>query len=124
MILFWFLLGIALILAISRYNESDKLFWTLFISFIGAFGATTAVVKYLDSKERDKVEYVTSAPTQALYAGSHTYCVLADSSVSAIREDSTSKSAGKEMLDSTTSFISSKVSGGSRDQPVEYIDDS
>lgn len=41
MILLWFLLGFALITALARYNESDKLFWTLLLAYLlGVAGGT------------------------------------------------------------------------------------
>ena len=123
MILFWFLIGIALILAISRYNEDDKLFWMLFISFIGAFASTVAVYKYISNKKQDKVEYVTSVPTQVLYAGPHIYCVLADPGVSVTRE-AISKPVSKEILNNNTDPFLSKIVGGIRDQPFDYYDTS
>ena len=33
-----------LILCIARYNQSNKLFWTLFASFVGAFALTSVVL--------------------------------------------------------------------------------
>ena len=39
MTLFAFLATVAAIIAIARYNESDKLFWKLLVSFIGAYAA-------------------------------------------------------------------------------------
>lgn len=124
MILFWFLIGIALILCISRYNESDKLFWTLFISFIGTFAATVAVSKYISNKKQDKIEYVTSAPTQALYTGSHCYCVMPEPSVSATIEPSSSEPVSKDIQSNNLDLSLSKIAEGIRGQPVEYFDDS
>lgn len=40
MTLFLFILGLFAIFCIGRYNESNKLFWTLLIAFVGGF--TTA----------------------------------------------------------------------------------
>ena len=37
MTLFALLATVAAITAIARYNESDKLFWKLLVSFVGAY---------------------------------------------------------------------------------------
>lgn len=62
MALFWFLCGILMILAIARYNESNRLFWILLVSFIGAFTATSIIESILDN-EKENVT-VNVSPTQ------------------------------------------------------------
>lgn len=119
-----FSLGIILILGISRYNENDKLFWKLFISFVGTFAAATFVYKYIESQKQDKVEYYKSAPTQALDNGSHNVCVLADPFVIVSNEGNTSDPVSKEYTACITDQVLSKVYVNTRGQPCEYIDDS
>ena len=63
MTLLWFLLGVFTIFLISRYNESSKLFWTLFLCFIGGF--TVASIALEKSKDGSKTELVGECPTQA-----------------------------------------------------------
>lgn len=46
MFVLWFIIGIILIFCISRYNESNKLFWTLLTSYVGAFAFTVVVLTY------------------------------------------------------------------------------
>ena len=124
MILFWFLLGLFIILCISRYNEDDKLFWKLLVSFVGTYAAATFVYKYIESQKQDKVEYYQSAPTQALYSGSHNTCVLADPSVTATNVSKTTDPVSKEMLIDYDSLILSEVYVDTRGQPCEYFDTS
>lgn len=123
MILFWFLLGLFIILCISRYNEDDKLFWKLMVSFVGTYAAATFVYKYIESQKQDKVEYYSPAPTQVLYNGPHD-CVLADLFVFATDEGKTSDPVSKEYMKDITDPILSKVCVNTRGQPCEYFDDS
>jgi len=126
MILFSFLLaGILLILGISRYNENEKLFWQLFVSFIGAFAATVAVVSYLDNKEKqDKIEYLNTVPTQAPDEGPCSVCTLADPFITVTNEVHTSDPVSKEAQCFSTSLILSKIVEEIRGQPLEPFDTS
>lgn len=63
MALFWFLLGIAIIFAIARYNESNRLFWVLFLSFVGSYMTASVVQKTLNDTQ-DKKNLVQVCPTQ------------------------------------------------------------
>lgn len=124
MILLWFVIGIIVILCISRYNEDDKLFWKLLVSFVGTFAAATLVYKYIESQKQDKVEYYSPAPTQALYSGSHSVCVLADPSVAVANETLVSDPVSKEYKDCGKNLILSKVYVNVRGQPSEFFDTS
>lgn len=124
MTLFMFLIGILIILGIARYNESEKLFWTLFVSFTGTFAAATAVSEYMDSKKQDKVEVVSSAPTQVLFGGSRKCYVLADSSKTVTDEEKSSVPVSKDSLIAKPDFILSKSCAPARDQPTTPFDTS
>lgn len=124
MILFWFLLGLFIILCISRYNEDDKLFWKLLVSFVGTYAAATFVYKYIESQKQDKVEYYQSAPTQALYSGSHNTCVLADPSVTVTDVVAATDPVSKDIMIGYTMPILSEVYVETRGQPCEYFDTS
>ena len=76
MALFWFVCGILLIYAIARYNESNKLFWTLLVSFIGAF-TVASIVLSSDNNEKKNVT-ANISPTQLYVSASNTYVLLAD----------------------------------------------
>ena len=63
--LLWFFLGILIILCIGRYNESNKLFWVLLVSFVGSFAVATVVVKSSLSSKETKQRVTQVCPTQA-----------------------------------------------------------
>lgn len=65
MTLLWFLLGIILIFLISRYNESNRLFWILFASFVGAFTVASVVLNSTKHDTKSKVDLVQMCPMQA-----------------------------------------------------------
>ena len=65
MTLLWFLLGIILIFLISRYNESNRLFWILFASFVGAFTVTSIALNSTKCNAKSKVDLVQVCPMQA-----------------------------------------------------------
>lgn len=65
--LLWFLTGIVIIFFIARYNESNKLFWTLLISFTGSFAVATTVMRIINSNSKEEVKksVIQTCPTQA-----------------------------------------------------------
>lgn len=63
--LLWFFLGILIILCIGRYNESNKLFWVLLVSFVGSFAVATVVVKSSHNSKETKQRVTQVCPTQA-----------------------------------------------------------
>lgn len=123
-VLFWFVLGTLLILGISRYNEDDKLFWKLFISFVGTFAAATVVIKYMQSTDKNKVEYLSTDPIQVPDSNSHICCVLAELSDLATPEENSSEPVSKDYCVAINNPILSKIVGGARDQPFNYFDTS
>ena len=118
MTILWFLLGIAIILGIARYNESDSLFWKLLVSFVGAYGAAVLVSNYVQSKEKkDRIEIVCSAPMQATQAVSHSTAVFPLPTLTKPMAKPASQDKPTAIIDST----SSKVSGNNnRDQPIPF----
>ena len=67
MALFLFLLGILLIFGIGRYNESNKLFWVLLLSFIGSYTAASIALNYKHDTKKNKEIITQVSPTQGLY---------------------------------------------------------
>lgn len=63
MILLWCLLGISLAFGIARYNQSNKLFWILFTSFV--IGIAGASVYNKLTNDQSETESVQVCPTQA-----------------------------------------------------------
>ena len=63
MVLFWFIIGVIAITLIARYNESDKLFWKLFLAFV--LGFASAKMYYHLTNERNENTLTQVSPTQA-----------------------------------------------------------
>jgi len=61
-----FILGILCILCIARYNNSNKVFWALFVSYILAFTVGTIAYKATEKKEQSQVMLNQAYPTQGL----------------------------------------------------------
>lgn len=76
MALFWFICGILLICAISRYNESNKLFWTLMVSFVGAFTAASVIIAVCNDEHKENV-VANVSPTQLYVNTTNTDALLA-----------------------------------------------
>ena len=76
MALFWFICGILLICCIARYNESDKLFWTLLVSFVGAFTAASVIIAICNNDKHENVNANVS-PTQLYVNTTNTNALLA-----------------------------------------------
>lgn len=111
--------GIAVIIAVSRYNESDNLFWKLLISFVGAYAAATVAVTVLNNSDnkKDEVVMIEKAPMQALESMPTLYAsVVTDNSLATLGEKSP-KPAGKDMLINQSNLILSEVHRKARGQP-------
>lgn len=66
MILLEVLCGIIVAGAIARYNESNKLFWILFTSFVLGIAGQTVYEIATESHDSDSKTLVQNAPTQSL----------------------------------------------------------
>lgn len=111
--------GIAVIIAVSRYNESDNLFWKLLVSFVGAYAAATVAVNVLNNSDnkKDEVVMIEKAPMQALESMPTLYMsVVTDNSLATLGEKSP-KPAGKDMLINQSNLILSEVHRKARGQP-------
>lgn len=117
MTLLLLLSGIAVITLVSRYNEDDKLFWKLLISFIGSYAAVTVASQLLSDKEQNEVVMVEKAPMHALES-MPILCegVVTDNSLATLGEKSP-KPAGKDILLSKNNNILSEVHRKARGQP-------
>lgn len=116
-----FLLGLFIIYGIARYNESNKLFWTLLVPLLLGFAVTKMIVKDHSSKGEETV-LIQNNPIQGLaVTNSDTACALADTLLTTKKE--TSDSVGKDSVLTfiETSLSSSKVSTKVRDQPVHMF---
>lgn len=117
MTLLAFTVIIAAIVAIARFNEDEKLFWQLLVSFVGAYAAVTAVNSLLSDKKQNEVVMVEKAPMQALEGmPTLTMSVVTDNSL-ATRGEKSPKPAGKDMLLNQSNNILSEVHRKARGQP-------
>ena len=66
MILFWCLVAIATALGIARYNQSNKLFWTLAISFLVGIAGASIYDKMSSDEDQNEVVLTQVCPTQSL----------------------------------------------------------
>lgn len=65
MTLLWCIAAIAIALLVSRYNQSNKLFWILVISFLAGI-AGAAVFDAMTSKELPEAKLTQVCPTQGV----------------------------------------------------------
>ena len=126
MTLFALLATVAAITAIARYNESDKLFWKLLVSFVGAYAAATFVYKMTEDKKQDKVVMIENAPTQVLSNVPTLDGLVTGMLFSASKREKSPKPVSKDSLFSQNNIILSKVHASPRGQPTwrMFFDDS
>lgn len=110
---------VAVIVAIARYNENDKLMWQLLIAFGGSYLAATAVHSFMDDKkESDKVVMIEKAPTQVLSDVPTLDGLVTGMSFSASKRTMSAKPVSKDSLISHNISIISKVHASPRGQPT------
>jgi len=114
-----FVIGLAAITLIARYNESNTLFWKLFLSFLLGIAATGTYVA-LTSDKQDKEILTQVCPTQDQCVTLDTcMCLLAN--IDTESEDSCQPLASKVYAPAIRENLIalSKVFGRTRDQPVD-----
>ena len=72
-----FLLGIIVIIGIARYNESNKLFWTLLISFLSGM-AVASVYNTVTAPEKNDNKVTLTKSTPMCQIPSDIYCLMKD----------------------------------------------
>lgn len=120
MVLLWFVLGIVLAFGIARYNESNKLFWTLLFSFVMGFAGTKMVLDSTSSKEKNNsnLTQVCSTQMQKTTLSTITYYITNDmSKAENVVTAQQSVSQGYTPATCETDVVLSKISGRTRDQP-------
>lgn len=113
-----FVATVLAIIGIARYNESEKLFWQLFIAFCGSYAAATAVYNFVDDKKDDKVVVIDKVPTQVLSDVPTFNGLVTGMSFSASKRSKSAKPVSKDSLISQTNIIVSKVHARMRGQPT------
>ena len=71
-----FAFAVALALGIARYNNSNKLFWTLLTCFILGIACTKVVHDTFSEKEQSEQSLDQAYPTQGLVATGNTYMLF------------------------------------------------
>ena len=64
MILLWCLIAIAIALGIARYNQSNNLFWILFIAFLLGIAGASIYNKVVKSEHQSEAQLTQVCPTQ------------------------------------------------------------
>lgn len=123
MILFWFIIGMLAIIAIARYNEDDRLFWKLTLSFVFAFTATTVAIKVLGDKQDESALTEQVCPTQVLTITTDNSLLAVVDSEATISEVTAPVPVSKDntLAVSENSSSLNEVYGWSRDQPPRVI---
>ena len=110
--------GICLITLIARHEEDDKLFWKLFVSFIGAYAAVAIAMNVMHSdKKQDKVVMVEKSPMQVAESVPLLSAVLADTSLTPALREKSPKPVGKELTFNRNNVILGEVHRNARGQP-------
>ena len=111
MTLFLFLLGIAIIIGIARYNESNKLFWALLTCYTLCFAGAKLVIDNLSKDER-KNAFEQVQPTQGLAATPSYFMYLSADVKPLATTKATSKLVSKAIVPAVERSITlSDVSG-------------
>ena len=123
MILLWFFLAVVLILAIARYNESNKLFWTLLFAFVMGFAGTKMVLNTISGNEKEsnvnQTQVIsTQMPTEAL---STIQYYITDAVCEANDAVTGQYFVGQSMPVSSENVILSEIYGRTRDQPQSSL---
>ena len=114
--LFLFSLIVLIIAAVARYNESNKLFWTLLTPFVVAFAVTKMIQKDSSPKQDETVTLQVSHTQSAVLTSDAFKYLLAGDSVSATKKE-TSPSVGKDTIPvENDTIIRSKATSKIRDQ--------
>ena len=121
MILLWFILGIAIIFCIARYNESNKLFWQLLLAFILGFSVTKMVLQ-VNSETKSNETLVQVCPTQV--SAAQTWAMIAyNACVKELKVVTARSSVSQDYTPvlHESNIIHSKICGRVRDQPQKVI---
>lgn len=110
-----FVLGVVLIVLLARYNESNKLFWTLLTCFTLGFAGSTLVYKTFYKKEsKAKVEQVQPTQALAMTSGSLVYLLADDTLPASVKVTSNPVSQANvptTNISSTLSYASGVTQG-------------
>ena len=120
MILLWFILATALIFAIARYNESNKLFWTLLFALVVGFAGTKMVYDINRGSKQSDVKLTQVYSTQVQHQTSNALQYFTTDAFGEAPNVVTAQNPVSQTMpvSSEPSVILSKVFGRTRDQPI------
>lgn len=123
MYVFWLILVIAVIFCIARYNESNKLFWTLLVAFTAGMTGGTAV-QMVNSNSQSKKTSVEVCPTQTSQPTLHLDGVLASDTAEITSEPQAPISVSKDSILPITEsdFLWKADFRKSRDRPPQSVE--
>jgi hypothetical protein len=112
-----FCLTLAAIYGIARYNESNKLFWTLLTPFLFGFAVWTMTHKEKSSKQ-EEITVVQDNPTQAAALTPDTYMYLLTGDSTSTSKKATSHPVSQDSTALPDSILpTGKIAIKTRDQP-------
>lgn len=123
MVVLLFILGTVLALGFARYNESNKLFWALFLSMTVGFAGATMLTGS-SNKQDDEKTHMQVCPMQAPTVASDIPCLLADAALE-VNIDESLDPAGQvnAPAESESKSVYSTIFGSARDQPRKWFFD-
>lgn len=121
--LLWFILGISLIFGIARYNESNKLFWTLLFAYTIGFAGTKMVldIHHGDEQSNESLTQVYSTQESVIAVAATLPFTTAIDMTSTKVTASNPVSQGFTPVTTETKVTPSEVFGRTRDQPLLNI---
>lgn len=115
--LFAFCLTVVIIYGIARYNESNKLFWTLLTPFLLGFAVWTMTHKE-SVPQQEEITVLQNNPTQAAALTPDTYMYLLTGDSANATKKATSHPVGQDSTALPDSSLSTgKIAVKTRDQP-------
>jgi hypothetical protein len=123
MVVLLFILGTLLALGFGRYNESNKLFWALFLSMTVGFAGATMLMGN-SSNEQDDETHMQVCHMQAPAVASDIPCLLADAALE-VNFDESLDPAGQVNTPAQRecNVVLSTIFGSARDQPNKWFFD-
>lgn len=111
-----FIFAVLLALGIARYNESNKLFWTLLTCFILGIACTKVVYDTFSEKEQSEQSLNQAYPTQGLLTTENTFMLFTNTDSYATDVKVTSKPVSQAITPDYIEplFTLSNVSGATQ----------
>lgn len=116
-----YVLGIIIIAALARANESNRLFWTCFVAWTLGYAATTMVVRAISKQSNDNCMQVSPTQDATLPSPTTTFMLVGDTIDAPKKETSDPVSQAPMLAFNTVVITTANVANSSRDQPVIHV---